>query len=79
MATFKDFKARFIRRISAVSNTFKTIDNEMICFIIFCLNCIRRMNRALVGILLRYNLPRAFSTLPSCNFDIFHYFLLTLM
>ena len=34
-------KARFIRRISAVSNAIETIDNEMICFIIFCLNCIR--------------------------------------
>ena len=30
-----------MRRISAVSNAVETIDNEMICFIIFCLNCIR--------------------------------------
>ena len=34
-------KARFIRLISAVSNAIETIDNEMICFIIYCLNCIR--------------------------------------
>ena len=34
-------KARFIRRISVVWNAIETIDNEMICFIIFCLNCIR--------------------------------------
>ena len=39
-------KARFIRCISAVSNAFKTIDNEMICFIIFCLNCIRHGRNA---------------------------------
>ena len=31
-------KARFIRRISAVSNAIEIIDNEMICFIIVCLN-----------------------------------------
>ena len=34
-------KARFIRRISAVSNAIEVIDNEMICFIVYCLNCIR--------------------------------------
>ena len=39
-------KARFIRRISAVSNAIKTIDNEMICFIIYCLNCIRHGRNA---------------------------------
>ena len=33
--------ARFIRRISAVSNAIETIDNEIICFVIYCLNCIR--------------------------------------
>ena len=32
--------------ISAVSNAFETIDNEMICFIIFCLNCIRHGRNA---------------------------------
>ena len=40
------FKARFIRRISAVSNAIETIDNEMICFIIFSLNCIRQGRNA---------------------------------
>ena len=40
------FKARFIRRISAVSNAIRTIDNEMICFIIYCLNCIRHGRNA---------------------------------
>ena len=39
-------KAWFIRRISAVSNAVETIDNEMICFIIFCLNCIRHARNA---------------------------------
>ena len=39
-------KARFIRRISAVSNAIKAIDNEMICFIIYCLNCIRHGRNA---------------------------------
>ena len=39
-------KARFIRRISAVSNAIETIDNEMICFIIYCLNCIRHGRNA---------------------------------
>ena len=39
-------KTRFIRRISAVSNAIETIDNEMICFIIFCLNCIRHGRNA---------------------------------
>ena len=38
-------KARFIRRISAVSNAIETID-EMICFIIYCLNCIRHGRNA---------------------------------
>ena len=31
----------YARDISAVSNAVETIDNEMICFIIFCLNCFR--------------------------------------
>ena len=39
-------KTRFIRRISAVSNAIETTDNEMICFIIFCLNCIRHGRNA---------------------------------
>ena len=39
-------QARFIRRISAVSNAIDTIDNEMICFISFCLNCIRHGRNA---------------------------------
>ena len=39
-------KSRFIRRISAVSNAIETIDNEMICFIIYCLNCIRHGRNA---------------------------------
>ena len=39
-------KAWFIRRISAVSNAIETIDNEMICFIIYCLNCIRHSRNA---------------------------------
>ena len=39
-------KAQFIRRISAVSNAIETIDNEMICSIIFCLNCIRHGRNA---------------------------------
>ena len=39
-------KVRFIRRISAESNAFEAIDNEMICFIIFCLNCIQRGRNA---------------------------------
>ena len=38
LATSWVFKAWFIRRISAVSNAIETIDNEMICFIIYCLN-----------------------------------------
>ena len=42
----KDPKARFIRRISAVSNAIETIDNEMICFIIYCLYCIRHGRNA---------------------------------
>ena len=37
---------RFILPISAVSNVIETIDNEMICFIIFCLNCIRHGRNA---------------------------------
>ena len=40
-------KARFIRRVSAVSNAIETIDNEMICFIIFCLSCIRHGRNAM--------------------------------
>ena len=39
-------QARFIRRISAVPNAIETIDNEMICLIIFCLNCIRHGRNA---------------------------------
>ena len=39
-------QARFIRRISTVSNAIETIDNEMICFIIYCLNCIRHGRNA---------------------------------
>ena len=39
-------KVRFIRRVSAVSNAIETIDNEMICFIIYCLNCIRHGRNA---------------------------------
>ena len=39
-------KARYIRRISVVSNAIETIDNEMICFIIYCLNCIRHGRNA---------------------------------
>ena len=39
-------KARFKRRISVVSNAIETIDNEMICFIIYCLNCIRHGRNA---------------------------------
>ena len=35
-------KARFIRRISAVSNAIETIDNE----IVYCLNCIRHGRNA---------------------------------
>ena len=34
------------RRISAVSNAIEAIDNGMICFIIFCLNCIRHGRNA---------------------------------
>ena len=40
------FKARFIRRIFAVSNAIETIDNEIICFIIYSLNCIRHGRNA---------------------------------
>ena len=43
---FRQTKARFIRRISAVSNAIETIGNEMICFIIYCLNCIRHGRNA---------------------------------
>jgi hypothetical protein len=35
-------KACFIRRISVASNAIQTMDNEMLCFIICYLNCIRR-------------------------------------
>ena len=42
----EESEARFIRRISAVSNAIETIDNEMICFIIYCLNCIRHGRNA---------------------------------
>ena len=35
-----------IRRISTVSNAIEIIDNEMICFIIYCLNCIRHGRNA---------------------------------
>ena len=46
-ATVKSYlTARFIRHISAVSNAIETIDNEMICFIIYCLNCIRHGRNA---------------------------------
>ena len=43
--TYKS-KARFIRQISAVSNAIETIDNEMIFFITYCLNCIRHGRNA---------------------------------
>ena len=43
---FYFFKVRFIRRISAVSNAIEKMDNEMICFIIFSLNCIRHGRNA---------------------------------
>ncbi len=36
----QEHKARFIHCISAMSNAIQTKDNAMICFIIFCLNCI---------------------------------------
>ena len=39
-------QAQFIRRISAASNAIETKDNEMICFIIFCLNCIQHSRNA---------------------------------
>ena len=39
-------KARFIRRISAVSNAIETIDNEANHLIIYCLNCIRHGRNA---------------------------------
>ena len=39
-------EARFIRRISVVSNAIETIDNEIICFIIYCLHCIRHGRNA---------------------------------
>ena len=42
----RTFKARFIHRISALSNAIETIDNEMICLIIYCLNCIRHGRNA---------------------------------
>ena len=40
------FKARFIRRISAVSNAIQTKDNEANHLIIYCLNCIRQGRNA---------------------------------
>ena len=43
--TKHSFKAKFIRRILVASNAIKTTDNEMInliSFVIYCLNCIRR-------------------------------------
>ena len=40
-ASWKEFKARFIHRISAVSNAIQTKDNEANHLIIYCLNCIR--------------------------------------
>ena len=46
MSTDLRCKARFKRRISAVSNAIETIDNEMIYLIIFCLNCIRHGRNA---------------------------------
>ena len=51
-------KTRFIRRISAASNAIETIDNEMICFIIFCLNCIRHGRNATYepGLMFHYSL-----------------------
>ena len=55
-----DTKARFIRRISAVSNTIETIDNEMICFIIYCLNCIRHGRNATYERGLRFTLVERF-------------------
>ena len=39
-------EARFIRRIFSLSNAIETTDNEIICFIIFCLNCIRHDRNA---------------------------------
>ena len=39
-------KAQFIRRISAVSNTIQTKDNEANHLIIYCLNCIRHGRNA---------------------------------
>ena len=48
-----DFRPWFICRISAVSNAIETIDNEMICFIIFCVNCIRHGRNATYDLGLR--------------------------
>ena len=42
----KQNKARFIRRISAVSNAIQTKDNEANHLIIYCLNCIRHGRNA---------------------------------
>ena len=39
-------QARFIRRISAVSNAIQTKDNEANHLIIYCLNCIRHGRNA---------------------------------
>ena len=44
--TDKSSKARFIRRISAVSNAIQTKDNEANHLIIYCLNCIRHGRNA---------------------------------
>ena len=38
---YRQAKARFIRRISAVSNAIQTKDNEVNHLNIYCLNCIR--------------------------------------
>ena len=59
-----------MRRISAVSNAIETIDNEMICFIIYCLNCIRHgrnatyergLTDAVVRIIIDYKMNLYFS------------------
>ena len=49
-------KARFIRRISAVSNAIQTKDNEANHLIIYCLNCIRHGRNATYepGLILAY-------------------------
>ena len=45
-SNFNSYKAQFIRRISAVSNTIQTKDNEANHLIIYCLNCIRHGRNA---------------------------------